>query len=199
MNLRQLLPLGLLLMSLSNPGGAAPSTERVTFGGGCFWCLEAVFEDLKGVSKVTSGYAGGAQPNPTYEQVCNGTTGHAEVVQVEFDPSQLSYKDLMNIFYTMHDPTTLNRQGHDVGTQYRSIVLYETPAQKQQAEAMRQLAQKQHKAPIVTEVVPLEKFYAAETYHQGYYKANTKKPYCSSVIAPKVVKLRKTFAHLLKP
>lgn len=197
MNLRRLLPLGLLLLSMAD-AGAAPRTERITFGGGCFWCLEAVFEDLKGVNKVISGYAGGSQPNPTYEQVCNGTTGHAEVVQVEFDPAQLSYKDLMNIFYTMHDPTTLNRQGHDVGTQYRSIVLYETPEQKEQAEAMRQTAQKQYKSPIVTEIVPLQKFYPAETYHQGYYKSNTKKPYCSAVIAPKVVKMRQTFGHLLK-
>lgn len=172
--------------------------EKATFGGGCFWCLEAVFEDLKGVSSVTSGYAGGNTDNPTYEQVCNGTTNHAEVVQVTFDPAILSYQDLMKIFFTMHDPTTLNQQGADRGTQYRSIVLYESPQQKAQTEAAKKEAQSHWRNPIVTEIVPLTRFYPAEGYHQGYYKANTKKPYCSAVIGPKVKKMRETFGHLLK-
>lgn len=185
-------------MALGHPASSAPSSQRATFGGGCFWCLEAVFEDLKGVSKVTSGYAGGSVDNPRYEEVCSGRTGHAEVIQVEFDPQQISYADLMNIFFTMHDPTTLNRQGNDVGTQYRSVVFYESPQQKKEAEEARGAAQSHYSSPIVTEIVPLQKFYSAEGYHQGYYKGNTKKPYCTMVIAPKVEKMRKTFAHLLK-
>ena len=197
MKLTKILPWLCLLLALGNVGVARPM-EKATFGGGCFWCLEAVFEDLKGVSSVTSGYAGGQTPNPNYEQVCSGQTGHAEVIQIEFDPSVLAYKDLMKIFYTMHDPTTLNQQGADRGTQYRSIVLYQNEAQKATAEAARKEAQAHYSNPIVTEIVPLTKFYPAEQYHQGYYKANTKKPYCSAVIAPKVKKLRETFAPLLK-
>lgn len=196
MQLNHLFSIGLMLLAFGEP--ALAKTEKATFGGGCFWCLEAVFEDLKGVSSVTSGYAGGARPNPTYEQVCSGATGHAEVIQIEYDPAQLSYRELMKIFYTMHDPTTLNRQGADVGTQYRSIVLYSTAEQKKEAEEARADAQKHWNAPIVTEIVPLKHFYPAEEYHQGYYKGNTKKPYCSAVIAPKVEKMRKTFGHLLK-
>ncbi|MBT9586644.1 peptide-methionine (S)-S-oxide reductase MsrA [bacterium] len=188
----------ILLFALGNVGAGARVTEKATFGGGCFWCLEAVFEDLKGVASVTSGYAGGAQANPTYEAVCSGQTGHAEVIQVEFDPVILSYQDLMKIFFTMHDPTTPNQQGADRGTQYRSIVLYESPAQKVAAEAARKEAQGHYRSPIVTEIVPLTKFYGAEGYHQGYYKLNTKKPYCSAVIAPKVKKMRETFGSLLK-
>ncbi len=184
-------------MSLIEPSAGAPRSERVTFGGGCFWCLEAVFEDLRGVSKVTSGYSGGKNANPTYEQVCSGTSGHAEVVQIEFDPSQIAYKDLMKVFFTLHDPTTLNRQGNDVGTQYRSVIFYESPQQKQSSEEARKEAQSQYSSPIVTEISPLTKFYPAEDYHQGYYKLNPKKPYCGYVIAPKVQKLRKTFGHLL--
>ena len=189
---------GLLLLALTHPGAATPHTEKATFGGGCFWCLEAVFEDLKGVTQVTSGYAGGAQLNPTYEQVCSGRTGHAEVVQVEFDPGQLSYQDLMKIFFTMHDPTTLNQQGADRGTQYRSVVFFESPQQKTQAEAARKAAQSHYSRPLVTEIAPLEKFYAAEKYHQGYFKQNGKQPYCSAVIGPKVKKMRETFGNLLK-
>lgn len=181
-------------MALAEPGAA----ERATFGGGCFWCLEAVFEDLKGVSAVTSGYAGGHVENPTYEQVCGKQTGHAEVVQIEFDPKVISYDQLMKIFFAMHDPTTPDQQGADKGPQYRSIILYESAKQKKEAEAALQTAQKDYKNPIVTQVVPLRKFYSAETYHQGYYKANPRQGYCSVVIAPKVEKMRHTFASLLK-
>jgi len=187
----------LILLALASIAEARP-VEKATVGGGCFWCLEAVFEDLKGVSSVTSGYAGGHTPNPDYESVCSGQTGHAEVIQVKFDPSVLSYKDLLKIFFTLHDPTTLNRQGADRGTQYRSIVLYENAAQKAAAEEAREAAQKHWPDPIVTEIVPLGSFYEAEAYHQGYYKQNTKKPYCSAVIAPKVKKMRETFGNLLK-
>jgi len=187
----------LILLALASIAEARP-VEKATVGGGCFWCLEAVFEDLKGVSSVTSGYAGGHTPNPDYESVCSGQTGHAEVIQVKFDPSVLSYKDLLKIFFTLHDPTTLNRQGADRGTQYRSIVLYENAAQKAAAEEAREAAQKHWPDPIVTEIVPLGSFYEAEAYHQGYYKQNTKKPYCSAVIAPKVKKVRETFGNLLK-
>jgi peptide-methionine (S)-S-oxide reductase len=188
----------LIFLALGHIGVGARVMEKATFGGGCFWCLEAVFEDLKGVRSVTSGYAGGSSANPTYEEVCSGQTGHAEVIQVEFDPALLSYKDLMKIFFTLHDPTTLNQQGADRGTQYRSIVLYESAAQKSEAEAARKEAQGHYHNPIVTEIVPLAKFFGAEQYHQGYYKRNTKKPYCSAVIAPKVKKMRETFGSLLK-
>ena len=185
---------GLLLMALVQPGSA----ERATFGGGCFWCLEAVFEDLRGVSSVTSGYAGGHLDNPTYEQVCGGQTGHAEVVQVEFDPKLLSYGQLMKIFFTMHDPTTPNQQGGDKGPQYRSIVLYESAAQKKAVEAAKSQAQQGYQKPIVTEIVALRKFYPAEKYHQGYFKSNGAQPYCSVVIAPKVEKMRHLFGNLMK-
>lgn len=181
-------------------GSSQPATaERCTFGGGCFWCLEAAFEDLKGVSSVTSGYAGGHVEAPTYEQVCGGQTGHAEVVQIEFDPKVISYSTLMKIFYTIHDPTTPNQQGADKGPQYRSIVLYDNDHQKKEAEAAKQTYQKDYKNPIVTEIVPLRKFYAAETYHQGYFKkTGDKNPYCSVVIAPKVQKMRHTFGDLMR-
>jgi peptide-methionine (S)-S-oxide reductase len=188
----------LFLLALGTPGATEPKWEKATFGGGCFWCLEAVFEDLKGVKSVTSGYAGGTTANPTYEAVCSGTSGHAEVIQVEFDPQVLPYSELMKIFFSMHDPTTLNRQGADRGTQYRSIIFYSSPAHKQLSETARQVAQKDWQSPIVTEIVPLSKFYPAEEYHQGYFKQNVKKPYCSAVIAPKVEKLRKLYAPLLK-
>jgi peptide-methionine (S)-S-oxide reductase len=169
---------------------AAAKTERITFGGGCFWCIEAVFQRLKGVEKVVSGYAGGHDPNPTYKAVCEGTTGHAEVVQLEFDPSKVSYEKLMEVFWAAHDPTTLNRQGNDVGTQYRSIVLYENDQQKSAAEQSKAIAQKGFKEPIVTEIVPLTKFYVAEDYHQNYFNENgDKNPYCQVVIRPKLQKL----------
>ena len=172
------------------PNGTPAATERITFGGGCFWCIEAVFQRLNGVKKVVSGYAGGATPDPTYEQVCSGTTGHAEVVQLEFDPSKVSYDKLLEVFWAAHDPTTLNRQGNDVGTQYRSIILFENDQQKSVAESSKAKAQKDFKEPIVTEVAKLEKFYVAEDKHQNYYNENgTKNPYCQVVIRPKLQKL----------
>jgi peptide-methionine (S)-S-oxide reductase len=174
---------------------ATPSSsarENVTFGGGCFWCLEAVFQRLKGVKSVASGYAGGSMPNPTYEQVCEGNTGHAEVVKISFDPNVLTFDKLMQVFFAAHDPTTLNRQGHDVGTQYRSIILYESDAQKAAAEKAKVAAQKDFKNPIVTQIVPLKQFYPAEAYHQNYFNQNAgTNPYCSVVIRPKLQKLLK--------
>lgn len=176
------------------------STQLATLAGGCFWCLEAVYEQLKGVERSISGYAGGDKVNPSYEEVCSGRTGHAEVVQLTFDPAQISYRDLLNVFFTIHDPTTLNRQGADVGTQYRSAIFYHTPEQKAEAEAViRELeAEKLWPNPIVTEVVPLDTFYPAEDYHQGYYRAHPYQGYCQMVIAPKVAKFRKHYLDRLK-
>ncbi|MBM3925663.1 MAG: peptide-methionine (S)-S-oxide reductase MsrA [SAR202 cluster bacterium] len=178
----------------------AGKSETATLAGGCFWCLEAVFEQLAGVNKVVSGYSGGHVPNPTYSQVCSGTTGHAEAVQITFDPTVVSYKDLLNVFFTIHDPTTLNRQGGDVGTQYRSAIFYHDPAQKKAAEqAFIELTKvKLWPNPIVTQLLPSQIFYPAEAYHQGYYRANSYQPYCQLVIAPKVAKLRKQFLEKLK-
>ena len=175
--------------------------ETATLGGGCFWCLEAVFERLEGVAKVVSGYAGGAKDAPSYEDVCSGETGHAEVVQVTFDPAAIGYKDLLEVFFTIHDPTTLNRQGGDVGTQYRSVVFHHTPAQKAAAEAGIKTITSDalFDAPVVTEIVPLTRFWPAEEHHQGYYRRNPKQGYCSAVIAPKVAKFRENWAHRLKP
>ncbi|MBI3802239.1 MAG: peptide-methionine (S)-S-oxide reductase MsrA [Nitrospirae bacterium] len=180
--------------------GDTPGRENATLGGGCFWCLEAVFADLKGVEKVVSGYTGGAIDHPTYRQVCSGTTGHAEVVQVTFDPKTISFRELLEIYFTIHDPTTLNRQGADEGTQYRSAVFYETPEQKATAEqVIKELTAKGiWSAPIVTEVTPLEKLYPAEEYHQEYYKNNADQPYCRVVIEPKVAKVRKQYLEKLK-
>lgn len=174
--------------------------EVATLAGGCFWCLEAVFNELKGVEKVVSGYAGGHVKNPTYEQVCTGTTGHAEVVQITFDPQVISYVDLLNVFFTIHDPTTLNRQGADVGTQYRSAIFYHSPEQKAVAEKiMAELnTAKIWDEPIVTEIKPLTAFYPAEEYHQQYYERNPNQGYCRVVIAPKVLKFRKQFMSKLK-
>ena len=174
--------------------------EVATLGGGCFWCLEAVFEQLRGVEKVESGYAGGHAARPTYHAVCEGTTGHAEVVQVTFDPAVLSYRDLLGVFFTIHDPTTLNRQGADVGTQYRSAVFYHSPEQKAAAEeTIRALeAEGVWDDPIVTEVVPLAEFYPAEDYHQEYYRNNTYQPYCQVVIAPKMARFRRAYLDRLK-
>jgi peptide-methionine (S)-S-oxide reductase len=174
--------------------------EVATLGGGCFWCLEPVFDDLRGVVSVESGYAGGHKANPTYEQVCSGNTGHAEVVQVTFDPRQISYADLLRIFFSIHDPTTLNRQGADVGTQYRSIILYHSPEQKKTAEEVIRSLQEQGiwERPIVTQVVPYDTFYPAEDYHQEYFANNPRQPYCNVVIAPKVAKFRKQYAEMLK-
>jgi len=174
--------------------------EKATLAGGCFWCLEAVFLELKGVERVESGYAGGHLPNPSYEQVCTGATGHAEVVQVTFDPAVLPHRDLLRIFFTMHDPTTLNRQGADVGTQYRSAIFYHSPQQKADAEAViaEIAAAGIWPGKIVTEVAPLEAFYPAEEYHRDYYRRNPRQGYCQFVIAPKVAKLRKEFFERLK-
>jgi peptide-methionine (S)-S-oxide reductase len=166
-----------------------------TLGGGCFWCLEAVFAGFDGVRRVVPGYAGGTVPNPTYEQVCTGMTGHAEVVQITFDPAVISYRDLLEVFFAIHDPTTPNRQGADVGTQYRSIILYHDLQQKEAAGQMIAAleAARVWPAPIVTQVVPLEAFYPAEAYHHDYYRRNSDQPYCRFVIAPKLAKARKQF------
>ncbi|HEY9593935.1 MAG TPA: peptide-methionine (S)-S-oxide reductase MsrA [Spirochaetia bacterium] len=169
-----------------NPGGRH---EVATFGGGCFWCTEAVLQRIEGVLSVTSGYAGGSTPNPTYEEVCTGETGHAEVVQVAYDPALISYDEILDIFWQAHDPTTPNRQGADVGTQYRSIILYADDAQKAAAEASKAKAQGRMKVPVVTEIVPLTKFWKAEDYHQNYYNTHTSAGYCRMVIAPKLKKL----------
>ena len=174
--------------------------EVATLGGGCFWCLEAVYVELKGVEKVDSGYAGGTTDNPTYQEVCSGTTGHAEVVQVTFDPKVISFRDVLEVFFAIHDPTTLNRQGPDVGTQYRSIILYHSPEQKATAEAMlaEQRASGKWKNPIVTQLEPLGEFYPAEDYHRDYFERNPAQPYCAFVVAPKVAKARKQFAPRLR-
>jgi len=174
-------------------------TELATLAGGCFWCLEAVFLELKGIHSAQSGYTGGRRPNPTYEQICTGTTGHAEVVQVTFDPAIISYRDLLDVFFTIHDPTTLNRQGNDSGTQYRSAIYTHSPEQEQTAKAT--IAEftlaKVWDDPIVTEVTPLELFYPAENYHDNYFARNPGNPYCAVVIAPKVSKARKLFLEKL--
>ena len=174
--------------------------ETATLAGGCFWCLEAAFQDLKGVERVQSGYAGGRVANPSYEQVCTGTTGHAEVVQITFDPQVVSFDDLLHVFFTIHDPTTPNRQGVDVGTQYRSAIFYHTPDQKAAAERVIAELQREHvwDDPIVTELKPLEAFYPAEEYHRDYYRRNPNQGYCSAVIAPKVAKVRKVYLDKLK-
>lgn len=174
--------------------------ETATLGGGCFWCLEAVYDDLRGVESVVSGYTGGHVPNPSYEQVCNGTTGHAEVVQITFNPAEVSFREILDVFFTIHDPTTLNQQGADIGTQYRSAVFYHDDEQKQLAEqAIRDLeAEAVWDNPIVTQVVPLTEFYPAEDYHQEYFARNPRAGYCQIVVAPKVAKFRKQFLAKLK-
>ena len=166
-------------------------TELATLGGGCFWCMEAVFERLPGVISITSGFAGGTTENPTYQQVCTETTGHAEVTEIIFDPAKISYSKLLEVFWQAHDPTTLNRQGADEGTSYRSIILYRDEKQKLEAEKSKLEAQTNFKHPIVTEIVPLKKFYKAEDYHQQYFDNNSNAPYCQVVIAPKLEKLEK--------
>lgn len=180
--------------------GASHGRDVATLGGGCFWCTEAVFSELKGVERVESGYAGGRATNPSYEQVCSGSTGHAEVVQITYDPAVISYRDILHIFFTVHDPTTLNRQGADVGTQYRSVVLYHDPEQKQAAEeTIKEISEaKIWPNPIVTEVVPFTAFYKAEDYHQEYFKKNPWQGYCMAVVAPKVSKFRKKYQDRLK-
>ena len=165
------------------------TTEKATIGGGCFWCIEAVYKRQEGVKSVTSGYAGGSTQNPTYEQICSGTTGHAEVVQIEYDPAVMSYEQILELFFKAHDPTTPNRQGADVGTQYRSIILYHDEEQRSLAEAVKDRVDAQLSAPVVTEIEPLETFYPAEDYHQDYYDKNPGAGYCRVVIAPKLRKL----------
>jgi peptide-methionine (S)-S-oxide reductase len=174
--------------------------ETATLGGGCFWCLEAVFERLEGVEKVVSGYAGGRVPDPSYELVCSGLTGHAEVVQITFDPSVLPYRELLEIFFAFHDPTTLNRQGNDLGTQYRSAIYYHSPDQERTArEVIEQLRRDgTWDDPIVTEVTPLDRFYPAEESHQQYFQRNPTRMYCQAVVAPKVAKLRREYAGRLR-
>lgn len=174
--------------------------DTAVFGGGCFWCTEAVFDELRGVQSVVSGYAGGSTKNPTYEQVCMGTTGHAEVIKIDFDPTQVSFRDLMTVFFATHDPTTLNRQGNDAGTQYRSAIFYADESQKAEAAAfIKELDEaKTFKNSIVTTLEPLTDFYPAEDYHQKFYANNPYQPYCQYLIPPKLSKLHKQFAALLK-
>jgi len=175
--------------------------QVATLAGGCFWCLEAVFDQLKGVKSVESGYMGGHTPNPTYEDICGGDTGHAEVVRVTFDPAELSFRDLLSVFFTIHDPTTLNRQGNDVGTQYRSAIFFHTPEQEREARAVvdKLTAEKLWRDPIVTEIAPAAQFHQAEDYHQEYFaRVGGRNPYCSVVIEPKVAKFRKHFVERLK-
>lgn len=174
--------------------------ETATLAAGCFWCVEAVFDDLEGVADVVSGYSGGHKENPTYAEVCTGETGHAEAVQIRFDPSVITYEDILRVFFTVHDPTTLNRQGNDVGTQYRSAIFYHSEAQKRSAEQIRDeiAAAGIYDNPIVTEITPFSRFWPAEDYHQEYFANNPNQPYCAAVVAPKVAKFRQKFAARLK-
>jgi peptide-methionine (S)-S-oxide reductase len=176
-----------------------PPMEKATFGGGCFWCLEAVFLELRGVHRVTSGYAGGHVDQPSYQAVCSGSTGHAEVVQIEYDPAEVSFQDLLNVFFTIHDPSTANRQGADIGTQYRSIILYHDDEQKRLAEeTIAQLLEDEVWNRITTQIEPLQTFWPAEVYHEDYYRRNPDQAYCRAVIAPKVAKLRKQHLDKLR-
>ena len=183
-------------MSIEHPLTAQPSSgnQFATLGGGCFWCLEAVYEEVQGVIDVESGYSGGHVAKPSYAAVCDGTTGHAEVVRLEFDPQQISYRELLEIFFVIHDPTTLNRQGNDTGTQYRSVIFYHSDEQRRVAEDVVREAQTQWNKPIVTQILPAPDYYRAETHHQEYYRHNTAAGYCMFVVSPKVAKFRKTFA-----
>ena len=179
---------------------ATAGKEIATLSGGCFWCLEAVYDEVKGVDSVESGYMGGRKPNPSYEEVCSGETGHAEVVQITFDPQVVSYKELLEVFFVIHDPTTLNRQGNDAGTQYRSAIFYHSPEQKRVAEqTIRELeSEKLFDNQVVTQVVPAEPFYPAEDYHREYFQRNQGQPYCQFVVAPKVAKFRRKFLDKVK-
>lgn len=174
--------------------------EKVAFGGGCFWCTEAVFKKLKGVTRVVPGYAGGEVPHPTYLQVCSGNTGHAEVIEIEYDPSKIAFKNLLTVFFATHDPTTVNKQGNDVGTQYRSVIFYAKENQKAEAEEFIQRinASNPNGMEVVTEIKPLEKFFEAERYHHDYYEKNPSEQYCQVVINPKLEKVQKEFGELLK-
>jgi len=180
------------------PGNTQKALEVATLAGGCFWCLEAACDQLKGVHSVESGYTGGDAPNPSYEEVCSGDTGHAEAVKISFDPDEISYTDLLEVFFTLHDPTTLDRQGNDVGTQYRSAIFYHSPEQKAAAEQTIARLSKSWNDAIVTEVVPAGPFYEAEPYHQEYFQRNPHQPYCQLVVQPKVAKLRKHFLEKLR-
>jgi peptide-methionine (S)-S-oxide reductase len=189
-------------MSQTQIGADVPNLghyEVATLGGGCFWCVEAIYQDLQGVVKVESGYTGGHVPDPTYRQICDGNTGHAEVIQVTYDPTAVTYREIVEIFFTVHDPTTLNRQGNDVGTQYRSSIFYHTPEQQAIAEDVKNnVAKAIWDDPIVTEISPLSTYYPAEAYHQNYFKTNPYQSYCNFVIAPKVKKFRAQYAARLK-
>lgn len=187
-------------MSISHPLGTTPQPghEFATLGGGCFWCLEAVYMDLTGVVDVESGYSGGSTPNPTYEAVCDGRTGHAEVVRIEFDPKAISYRQILEVFFSIHDPTTLNRQGNDVGTQYRSVIYFHSPDQESIAREVLSEVAKVARTPVVTELVAAPRYWRAETYHQEYFPNNPNQGYCAVVVGPKVAKFRKTFAALQK-
>jgi peptide-methionine (S)-S-oxide reductase len=185
-----LLLIALFLVVAPRESGKVIRVEQATFGAGCFWCVEAVFERLDGVTSVVSGYAGGTKPNPTYEDVCTGATGHAEVVKITFDPSKISYEKLLRVFWESHDPTTLNRQGADAGTQYRSVIFYHNEQQRPAAEKSKIEAQKEFGDPIVTELQPLTVFYPAENYHKDYYNGHRNAPYCLLVIKPKLKKLK---------
>ena len=175
--------------------------EQATFGAGCFWCTEAVFQNLSGVTKVISGYMGGNKPNPTYDDISKGDSGHAEVIQVEFDADIITYDELLLVFFKTHNPTTLNRQGNDIGTQYRSVIFFDSPQQKEQAQAMidRLTREMVFEKPIITEISPISQFYEAEDYHQNYFNQNTDKPYCAFVIQPKLNKFIKDFGDKLQP
>ena len=189
-----------MLQQQENSAHTPAGKEITTLAGGCFWCLEAVFDEVNGVESVESGYMGGTTGNPSYEQVCSGKTGHAEVVQITFDPAVVSFKEILEVFFVIHDPTTLNRQGSDAGTQYRSVIFYHSPEQKSQAEHVIKNLNGAHiwNSPIVTEAVPVQAFYRAEGYHQDYFSRNPAQPYCMFVVAPKVAKLRKQFFGKLK-
>ncbi|MBI5472484.1 MAG: peptide-methionine (S)-S-oxide reductase MsrA [Ignavibacteriae bacterium] len=180
----------MMLFGLQQKGKEAERLEHATLGAGCFWCVEAVFQRIDGVKSVEPGYAGGAKENPTYKEVCAGTTGHAEVARITFDPAKVSFDKILEVFWAAHDPTTMNRQGADVGTQYRSAIFYQNDAQKHIAEKSRKAAQKEFDSPIVTEIQPLTKFYVAEDYHHNYYNNNKMQPYCQFVIRPKLKKLK---------
>ncbi|RVU03092.1 peptide-methionine (S)-S-oxide reductase [Mucilaginibacter limnophilus] len=190
----------LIIFTAAKSQNKPVATEKATFGMGCFWCTEAVFQRLKGVSKVESGYSGGNVKNPSYEDVSSGTTGHAEVTQITFNPDVISYKELLEVFWKMHDPTTLNRQGADEGTQYRSVIFYHNPQQKALADHYKAELNKQNAfgKPVVTQIAPYKAFYKAEDYHQNYYNLNGSQPYCRAVIKPKVDKLEKIFKEKLK-
>lgn len=185
-------------MNAAETPAASTTTEKATFGGGCFWCTEAVFQRIDGVKSVVSGYAGGKTENPTYEDICTGLTGHAEVIQIEYDPAKVSFKSLLDVFWLAHDPTTLNRQGADRGTQYRSVIFYHDAKQKEVAEASKKAAAPNFKDPIVTEISALPKFYKAEAYHQNYYNQNPNKGYCAVVIKPKLDKVLKELSKQKK-